>query len=204
MFSLKVESRQVGAQSNNSLRKTGFLPAVYFHKGEDSVALKVSVQELAKALASHEAVIKLSNHKMAVVKEVQRDPVSNKIIHVSLQGVVAGEKFHKTVPVVCTHEEGCSWEKLGMSLTQSLKEIEIETTPENVPEAIRIDVSDLQKGQVLRVKDIEVPKGVRIVDEEETQIAHVHFPHVEAEEEPEATTTEATAPTTEATTKKDE
>lgn len=203
MFSLKVETRDANAQSNNSLRKVGLVPAVYYHKGEPSEALKISLTELKKAMSSHEAVIQLSNKKMAIVKEIQRDPVSSKIVHVSLQGVVAGEKFHKSVPIVCAHEDDCSWQKQGMILIQTLNHIEIETTPENVPESIVVDVSTLQKGHVLRLKEVVAPKGVRFMESEDTQVAHVTYPHVE-EEKAETTTPVAETVAPSASSKKDE
>lgn len=191
MFKLNVTSRKAGSESNSSLRRKGIIPAVYFHKGDQSESLSISAKDLSRALSSHEPVIQLSNKKMAIVKEIQVDPISGKVLHVSMQGVIAGESFQKEVPVVCTHDENAAWVKQGMVLSTSLKTVTIETTPENVPESIEVDVSHLEKGDVLRVKDLKLPTGVKVIDDEEEQVAHVMYPHVEEESTTEAVTEEA-------------
>ena len=189
MFTLPVEKR-TNDVSNHALRKKRMIPAVYFHKGEPSESLSVSVKDLTKALLSHEPVLKLSNSKMAVVQSIQKDPVSLKILHVSLHGVVAGETFEKTVPVVLTHTDDCSWQKQGMHLVQQVKEVVIKTTPENVPEKIVVDVSNLEKGDILSVKDLNMPSGVKCVEDAELVVATLAFAHNEAKEEGTQTTTE--------------
>lgn len=186
MFKLNVTPRNSTAQSNYSLRKQGLIPAVYFHKGEASEPLTVTLKDLNRALSSHDPIIQLSNNKMAIIKEVQLHTVTSKIVHVSMQGVVAGEKFHKEIPVQCTHDENAGWVKAGMILMHMMKTVTIETTPENVPEALIVDVSALEKGDVFRVKDLTLPKGVKVMDDPEDQIAHVGYPHVETESAPTA------------------
>lgn len=195
MFTLPVEPR-TKTVSNHALRKKGLVPAVYFHKGEASENLTVSMKDLTKALLSHDPVLQLSNSKMAVIQDIQKDPVSLKVLHVSLHGVVAGETFEKSVPVVLTHSEGCNWQKQGMHIVQQMKEVVVKTTPENVPEKIVVDVSNLEKGQTLSVKDLTMPANVTCVEDEDTIVATLAFAHNEEEEPstPEPSPTPETSP----------
>ena len=167
--------------SNHQLRLKGVIPAVYFHKHEPSVSIEVKLGDLQKALKSHESVLELSNGKMAIVKEVQTDPVSQKVLHVSFQGVVKGQKFTQPVKVVLTHEDKCGWKSAGLQLRQALDEVTVETTPSKLPEQITADVSSLEEGQHLKVKDLVVPEGVEVLTDPEQEVANVAHVKVSAE-----------------------
>ena len=183
---LQVSDRTQGV-SNHKLRQQGAVPVVYFHKHEPSVSLEVKLSDLEKVLKSHESVLELSNGKMAVVKEVQRDPVSQKLLHVSFQGVVKGEKFTQAVKVILTHDEKCPWKNDGLQLRQTLDSVTVETTPSKLPDNFTVDVSNLTEGEHLKVKDIQVPEGVEVLDDPEQEVAAVA--HVKVAAEPEEETT---------------
>lgn len=161
---LLVENRE--NTSNNKLRKNGIIPAVYYHKGEESVSLQLLKKDLSKVMQAHERIVELSNGKMAIIKEVQKDPVSNKILHVSFEGVVKGEKFTAEVPLEVVFEGKPSWQQDGYVLRQLVNSIEVETTPSNLPEKLTMDVSDYSKEDTLTLKDLKLPKGVEVTVEE--------------------------------------
>lgn len=194
MFQLEVSPKNQNV-SNTALRKSGLIPAVYFHKNEQSVPLMIKMSDLNKLSQSHDPVIALSNGKMAIVKEIQISPVTSKVLHVSLQGVVSGEKFHKDVALVFVNAENAKWKKEGMVLHHPLNVVTIETTPESVPDHIEVDVSTLTADTVLRVKDLVLPKGVKVLDDQYLEVAGVTFPSIK-EETPETTATATTVETT--------
>jgi large subunit ribosomal protein L25 len=196
MFMLEVSPKNQSV-SNVALRKSGLIPAVYFHKNEPSVSLMVKLSDFLKLSHSHNPVITLSNGKMAVLKEVQIDPVSSKVLHLSLQGVVSGEKFHKDIPLVFVNAEDSKWQKEGMVLHHPLTILTIETTPENLPEHIEVDVSVLTKDTFLRVKDLKLPAGIKVLGDQDVEVAGVSFPSVK-ETTIEATATPETVSVTEA------
>ena len=172
-FTLKIENRKLKEKSNNQLRKNGFIPAVYYHKNKENIILKTSLKELKKALNSREPIIKLSNGKLAIIKEIQKDPVSQKILHISFEGVVKGEKFNQKVPLLLKYDENCQWKKEKLELRQVLTEIEIETTPSDLPENIQFDVSNLTIEKVLKIKDLMPIKGIKYLEDEDKDIAYL-------------------------------
>lgn len=193
MHKLSVTERDPKV-SCSSLRKNGLVPMVYYHHGEKSVALQATKSDLNRALTSHKTVWTLSTGQNVVVKEVQKDPVSNKVVHVSLEGVVKGEKFHKTIPVRLTFDPNCQWNKEKLNMRQLVQEMEVETTMDALVEELVFDVSDLELNDVLRVSDLKVPVGMKFVEDEHMEIATVvHYR--EEKEEPEVETTVVTEPT---------
>ena len=179
---LKIEPRDL-SKSTHKLRKEGIIPAVYFIKNEESESIQFKHSDYLKTLQEGDSVIKLSNDKLAIVKEVQTEPVSGKLLHVSLQGVVKGEKFTQDVKLVLTHDEKCDWAKEGMQLRQVVDSLTVETTPSNLPEVISVDVSGLTADNNLKLKDVKAPEGVEFLGDEEMDLASVAFAKVEVEEE---------------------
>lgn len=197
MYKLDVSSRNVN-DSTKKLRKSGVIPAVYYHKGEESIVLSVKASDFHKAIQSHDSVLKLSNNKMAIVKSVDRDPVSHQVLHVNFEGVVAGETFTKVVPVRLVHDEKTPWMAVKMNLNQVLNEIEVETTPDKLPEFIECDVTNLDKDHGLKVKDLPKLDGVTYLDEEDRTVASlVHQKVVVEEPKSEEVPVEATEVVTE-------
>lgn len=181
MYKLEVFSRNLASKSNSRLRQEGLIPAVYYHHGESSIPISVSAKELEKMFKAHDSVINLSNGKLAIVKEVNRDAFGS-IVHLNFEGVVAGEKFHKKIPLkVFFDEELAGWAKSGRLLRHHLSEVEIEATPEHVPEYIEIDVTHVDADHVVRVKELNVA-GYRIISDPDMEIASFGFPHVFKEE----------------------
>lgn len=191
---LKVEERHVSTESNYQLRKSGVIPAVYYYKDEDSSPLKVSNVDMLKALKSHEPVIELSNGKLAVVKEVQRDPVSHKLLHVSFEGVVKGQKFVSEVNLEVVHEEKAPWKNNGYVVRQLVQTLEVECTPSNLPEKLTLDVSQCSEDDVLTVRDLVLPEGVSVKEDSEMNlVVFSHEKQLDLEEESESTESEEEA-----------
>jgi len=181
---LNVEERHVSTESNHKLRKSGIVPAVYYYKEEDSSPLKVNNVDMLKVLNSHEPVIELSNGKLAVVKEVQRDPVSHKLLHVSFEGVVKGQKFVSEVNLEVVHDEKTPWKNNGYVVRQLVHSLDVECTPDNLPEKLVLDVSKCSEEDVLTLKDLVLPEGVSVKEDLETNlVVFAHEKQLEVEEE---------------------
>jgi large subunit ribosomal protein L25 len=188
--SLTIEPRtDLGKNASNRIRSGGFIPAVLYSHGESEV-IQISRKDFFKLFKGRisESVIfdihskeKKDEERMAYVKDYQMDPVSGEILHVDLFKVTKGEKIHTHVPIEFVGTP--KGVKLGGILEVDLREIEVECLPKDLPEKIQLDVSNMEVGDSLHVKDVVLAEGVRIMESPEASIASVHVPKVVAVEE---------------------
>lgn len=188
MYVLNARTRSVlGKKASRKLWREGKLPAVFYHKGEENLYLELDQNEVKKFLNKDHGVIELNidNGKLkksCIVKEIQFDPVKGFPSHIDFQGVVAGEKVRAKVHVLL--EGTPAGIKMGGFLEHFIRELEVEALPKDLPEHITIDVSHLNIGDSLHVKDIKTDK-FKILDNEDEVICTVQLPKVhEAVEAP--------------------
>ena len=98
--------------------------------------------------------------KLAIVQDIQRDPLTGSLIHVDFRAVNENDTIHATVPIQLTGE--AVGVKAGGLLEQVLREIEVFCRPADLPESITNDVSELEIGDSLKVKDLSLPDGVSV------------------------------------------
>ena len=98
-------------------------------------------------------------HNLALIQEVQHHPVRSTILHVDFHAVSADEKLHAQVPVETTGES-VGVKTFGGRLEVLLHSIEVECFPKDLPELIRIDVSALNLGDAIHLRDVHLPEGV--------------------------------------------
>ncbi len=157
------------------LRQKGYVPAVYYAHGEDNIFLAIPESKVKPIVFSSETyLINLEiegvGTKSCILKEFQLDPVTDKIIHVDLHGLKAGEKITVEVAV---HLVGTPiGVKEGGLLQHSLHKIEIECLPNEIPDKIDVDVSKLKIGDSIHVKDLNL-SGVKVLTNPDTTIVTV-------------------------------
>ncbi|HNW27065.1 MAG TPA: 50S ribosomal protein L25 [Spirochaetota bacterium] len=188
--SLTVEPRtDFGKNASRRARRNGFIPAVIYSHGE-SESIQIPRKEFFKLFKGkisesvifdiHSTVKKDDTEKMAYVKDYIADPISGEILHVDLFKVTKGEKIHTHVPIVFTGT--AKGVKLGGILEVDLREIEVECLPQALPEKIVIDVTNMEIGDSIHVKDVVVAEGVKLMGNPDASIASVHVPKVVSEE----------------------
>jgi large subunit ribosomal protein L25 len=203
---LEVSPREPGGKgAARKLRSTGHVPAVLYGSGIDPVNLAVEVQHLDRVLHSGaNAILDLRGTndvkgKLALVKALQRDPVSRRVMHCDLFAI---DVLKKVIVSVALHYDGKPrGVEMGGLLEPILREVEIECLPLEIPEAISVDVSALDIGDALHVSDIPVPETASILNDPEATTVHVVAPRVEeavVEEEAAELPEGAEAPTEEA------
>ncbi|MGB4270341.1 MAG: 50S ribosomal protein L25/general stress protein Ctc [Spirochaetota bacterium] len=186
---LPVETRtQIGKNANHKLRAQGYIPAVLYSHGE-SQAIMVQKKNFFKIFKGHisenvliDLEIKDSKGSpvKTFVKDYQRHPITDEILHVDFFRVTMTEAISTKVPVEIS---GISvGVKQGGILEIIEREIEVECLPADLPEKITIDVTNLTIGQSIHIKDIAVPKGVTILSSPDTVVVSVLAPHKAAEE----------------------
>jgi len=188
--SLSANSRDgKGKGAARSLRSQGQVPAVIYGHGRDPQALALNARDLDKMLSHIQAestVIEVTVGGLTaktLIREIQRHPIKRQILHVDFQALVAGEKVTVSIPIVLQGiPEGVRLE--GGVLDQTLREIEIEVDPSNIPDHVEYDVTNMVIGDSVHISDLKVPEGVEVLDDPETSVAVLAAPRAVIEETP--------------------
>lgn len=193
-FTLNVRKRtdeELGNGPVRRLRAQGRIPAIVYGHDEPSVPLAVDAQELDRILhqiSIDNTIIELKaegDRKAPVpvlVREVQHHPYKPEVLHVDFFRITMGEKIDVEVPIEL--EGTASGVKNHGGILQHLvRELPVTCLPGEIPEKITVDVSALEIGDVVRVRDLPVPQGIEIHEDPERGVATVVPPAVLGEEE---------------------
>lgn len=158
----------VGKGSARQTRIAGRVPAVLYGQGMDPLPLAVDAKQMvhvlhteAKANVLVDLQIEGGKTYLTMVREVQKHPVRNYLIHVDFVSTARDVKTHASVPVTIVGES--VGVRLGGVLDHHLWELQIEALPTDIPDGIDVDISELNIGDHLRVGDITLPKGTSMI-----------------------------------------
>jgi large subunit ribosomal protein L25 len=190
-ISLEVTRReQTGKEIAKKLRRDGKVPAVVYGGHKEPVAITVDRKAVSELIQKSEHGIRsvfllkmagTDQQRHAMIKEVTIDPISRKMEHIDFVRVVMDEKIKVTVPV---HLNGTAMGvKEGGILDWQVRELHIETLPTSIPDAIEVDVTKLGGHDYLRVKDLQLPEGVKVLDDSERVVVGVTHARAEASAE---------------------
>ncbi len=200
---LAVEKRStLGKNEARRSRAGGRIPAVVYGAGKPNVPISVdrkSLSDLFREGAGENAIFLLKlagsdQSRHAMIREMQRDPVSRKPLHIDFVRVLMDVKVTVNVPIEIVGVAKGVKQDQGI-LDVVTREIEIECLPSNIPAHIAVDVSELAIGDAIRVAELPAMEGVQIVDNPEKVVVHVTHPT--REEEPVAAAAEGAAEPTE-------
>ena len=185
---LVAETREgTGKGAARKLRAAGRVPAILYGHGMDPLALSVDSRELfhllhtgAGANVLVDLVVDGTEH-LALPRDVQRDHIRGRFVHVDFLAVRRDEKIHVTIPLRIVGES--PGVKAGGVLEHHLWELNVECLATDVPEAIDVDISGLEIGSGVRVSDLKVRSGVTILTSPEDSVVAVTQPQVAVEEE---------------------
>lgn len=171
-----------GTSSARRLRLKDQIPAVLYHSGLDAISLSVDKKELYKALKTGQVIFEVTvkdENQFVLVKDVQYHPVYDNIMHIDFQKVKEDEKISLEVPLKVTGEaEGV---QAGGILVQIVNAITVKCKPTTIPDALIIDVTDLELNSSLFVKDIQLAADVEIITAEDLAVVSVQEPKKEEE-----------------------
>ncbi|MFC1501464.1 50S ribosomal protein L25 [Elusimicrobiota bacterium] len=202
---LEAELRDVSKKSNlKTTRSDGKIPCVFYGKKKKTIVLSIDAKKFGKIIEESGSNVLCTlkfpdDNKTAIVKEIQRDMISQVPIHVDFQSVSLKEKVEVSVPL---HIEGTApGVKLsGGILEHLLREITISCLPKDMPKHISLDVSKLELGNAVTVGDLPKQEGIEIKTDPKAVIVNVVIPKVE-EEKPAEEVVEAGAAEPEVITK---
>src|SRR5690242_15249824 len=190
-ITLEAEPRSLGTKhATKAMRAKGRVPGIAYGDKGDPVTLSVdekSVQSILHSAGGRNALINLkigtSTHPV-LIKEIQRHPITRALRHVDFHRISLKQKIETGVPV---HVKGeAPGVKVGGGVLEHLvREIRVRCLPTEIPASIDADIASLQINQGLRVKDLQLPKGVEVLMDAESVVVHVLTVHV-VEETPAA------------------
>ncbi len=192
-LSMSVKPRAAtGKRHGRVARRQGLIPAIIYGAGKANVPVTVAEKDFRTALRAGgaKAIIDLNvegekGETLAIIKEIQYDALGDEIQHVDFYRITTGKPIQVTIPVTASgRSEG---EKEGGIVEHLTREVRVECLPQNIPEEIPFDISPLDLGQSLHLKDVTPPPGVAFLDAPDTALVVVKAPRmaraVTAEEE---------------------
>lgn len=181
-FEIDVEKREkAGKGVARQLRFNGKIPAVLYGEGKSlSLSMDPKVaRHIILSQAGHTGLITVrisdggkQEERVALLKDRQVDPITGSLLHVDLFEVSMKKPLRVKVPVTVIGEVPLGV-KEGGSLHQPLRELHIECLPAQIPDHIEVDASPLPIGQGIRVQELQVPQGVKVMDDGQLMVAHV-------------------------------
>lgn len=182
---LKAQSRQdTGKNVTRKLRATGRIPAVVYGHGEETRMVTVDAHEidlLFKRVHWENTIIELDIEGerapvRTLVREVQAHAHKPFIFHVDFQQIHAGERLHVQVPIRLVGNAPGT--KAGGVMMQTITDLDVRCTPDNIPEVIEIDISGLQINDAIHLRDITLPEGVEAEIDADSTICSITPPTV--------------------------
>lgn len=188
---LAVEPREnTGKGVARKLRAAGRIPGVCYGAGAETKPIQLDPRALDQVIHSSAAGINTLidlkgpeglGGKLVLVKELQRDPVRGHLLHADLYEVDVKKAIHVSVPIhVSGTPRGVIQE--GGILDMVLREIELSCLPRSIPEELRLDVSELDVGDSLHVRDLALPEGVTLLSDGDLSVLSVVAPAAAEEE----------------------
>jgi large subunit ribosomal protein L25 len=193
-FELTAEFRETqGKGASRRLRHEGKVPAILYGGHSDARALTVSHQKLALMLENerfYSTILSLrvgDQTQAAILKDVQRHPFKNAILHIDFQRVEENEKIRISIPL---HFKGASVapgvKNQGGIVSHMRNEVEVSCLPKDLPEFVEVDISGLSLNESIHLSQLKIPEGVQLMDlaKEDSAVVAIHSPRAE---EPEPT-----------------
>jgi large subunit ribosomal protein L25 len=162
---LPAELRTLQGKSHlTRLRREGMIPAVMYGREVENTPILLDAKMFEQFLKRHGAsgIVEVqigSDRGAAMIKEVQRHPVSGRVLHLDLQRISMQDRITAPVPIVLTGDTSAVT-NVGGIVEQPLTELTVTCRADHLPDQITVDVSGLQIGHSIHLADIELPEGV--------------------------------------------
>jgi large subunit ribosomal protein L25 len=180
---LKAQKRTVvGRNAIKKIKKEGLVPGVIYGSQAEPMALQVESRALTNVLAhasSEHVLVELeiadgsqSTNRLALIQEVQHHPLKRQLLHVDFHAVSVTEKIVSEVPIEAVGEP-VGVRTFGGLLEYSLRSLEVECFPQDLPDIVRVDVTNLNIGESFHVRDIPLPSGVEALTDADLTVVSV-------------------------------
>ena len=186
----------VGKGASRRLRRSGEkVPAIIYGAEEAPVNLTLNANELKKAMQSETFFSQILDVRFdgkktqAVLRDMQRNPANEKVLHVDFMRISANKLMQVSVPLHFVNEDKCKGVRLGGgAIAHLMTEVEISCLPADLPEYIEVFMAELDVGELIHLSDLALPNNVTIValtHDDDRPVVSVHLPRGGSEEEDE-------------------
>jgi large subunit ribosomal protein L25 len=179
-----------GRNAIKKIKAAGMVPGVIYGAAQETVNLQVNGRELSNVLArasGENILVELEiqdgaekHNALAMIQEIQHHPLQREILHIDFHAVSANETVSAEVPIE-TVGEAVGVKVHGGLLEHILRYLEVECLPGDLPHSIEVDVTNLDIGQSLHVRELNLPTGVEAMTDPEQTVVAVVEPRVEEE-----------------------
>ena len=183
-LSASVRKRS-GSGALKQMRREGFTPAVIYGATQENVNIKIDSKpftDLLHASASENILVNIEiegvegGAKLALIQDVQHDPITRAILHADFHAVNQNDEIHATIPLDLTGTP--AGVKNGGLLQQQVHDLEVHCLPKDLPEMISADVSALEMNDLMRVNELTLPEGVTLTLAPDIIVALISEPRV--------------------------
>lgn len=193
---LKVQERtETNTRANKRIRKIGYLPGSIYGKGLESIPVSVKTDELRKVLTKHgrNSVLKLdlSDKKSynVMVKDIHLAPVSGEYLHAEFHQISLSEEVKTNVAFVFIGRDLV--EQRRLILLSHMDTLAVKGLPQDIPNSIEVDVSELQAGESVSVSELILPEGITTEVDSDLKVVTINEPKTQIIEEDSADESEA-------------
>lgn len=191
---IEVEARQTfGSNANRRLRKEGLIPGIVYGQGKESISISVNPRRIMEILGSASGGNTIFRIQMSegeqvftldmMLRDIQVDPVTDALLHVDFMRLDMSARIQVKVPVELVGLSKGVKEQ-GGRLDFIQRELNIECLPVDIPDSITYDVTDMEIGDSVRVKDLTMGENMTILDKESMVVLVLNAPKMVVEEEP--------------------
>ena len=161
----------VGKGASRRLRRSGErVPGIIYGATEDAVSLTLNANELGKAMQNETFFSQILDVKFdgksqqAVLRDLQRNPASERVLHVDFMRISANKALHVNVPLHFVDEDRCKGVRLGGgTISHAMTEVEVSCLPADLPEYVEVFMAELDLNEIIHLSDLALPAGVTII-----------------------------------------
>ena len=179
MENLQVNQREKKTRhSSRQCRRKGLVPGVIYGKGINNFLFEIGELELNHALSvtGEHGLLSINSQEGSLntlIKAVQRDPVTRRVLHIDLEKVEGNEEIETAVPINYVGEEYIN--KLDAVLQKNLDSIKVKCSPSNIPKGVNLNVGRAKPGDQFKIADVEFGNEITVVDDLNSIVASVSY-----------------------------
>lgn len=179
MENLQINQRKKKTRhSSRQCRRKGLVPGVLYGKGINNFLFEIGELELNHALSvtGEHGLLNINSQEGSLntlIKEVQRDPVTRRVLHIDLEKVEGNEEIETVVPINYVGEEYIN--KLDAVLQKNIDSIKVKCSPSNIPKGVNLNVGRAKPGDQFKIADVEFGNEITVVDDLNSIVASVSY-----------------------------
>ena len=179
MENLQINQREKKTRhSSRQCRRKGLVPGVIYGKGINNFLFEIGELELNHALSvtGEHGLLSINSQEGSLntlIKEVQRDPVTRRVLHIDLEKVEGNEEIETAGPINYVGEEYIN--KLDAVLQKNLDSIKVKCSPSNIPKGVNLNVGRAKPGDQFKIADVEFGNEITVVDDLNSIVASVSY-----------------------------